>query len=150
MAIYALIEEGNEFDKVEAESADAALESYDLDTSCYDASDGTIWVRIHARNVDDSRDKSSLRIRIDPKMPRCSAKSHEWQSPHAILGGLKENPGVWGHGGGVIIREVCMHCGCERTTDTWAQDPSTGEQGLESVRYEPGKYADEIAAREAL
>jgi hypothetical protein len=37
-----------------------------------------------------------------------------------------------------------MRCGCERTTDTWAQNPETGEQGLQSVSYEEGKYADEI------
>jgi hypothetical protein len=37
-----------------------------------------------------------------------------------------------------------MICGCERTTDTWAQNPTTGERGLLSVTYEVGKYADEI------
>jgi hypothetical protein len=79
---------------------------------------------------------------IDIELPH----DHDWQSPHALVGGLKENPGVRGHGGGVVIHEVCVHCGTLRVTDTWAQNPSTGEEGLESVRYEAGKYADEVAA----
>ena len=49
-------------------------------------------------------------------------------------------------GGGVVIAEVCVQCGCKRTTDTWAQDRSTGEQGLTSVGYERKAFsADEIA-----
>jgi hypothetical protein len=40
-----------------------------------------------------------------------------------------------GHGGGVIIREVCAHCGKYRVTDTWAQRMDTGAQGLEAVEY---------------
>lgn len=85
---------------------------------------------------------------IDPLAPRCSDgdRSHDWQRPHEIVGGCESNPGVWGNGGGVIITEVCMSCGCERKTNTWATRPDTGRQGLESVRYEAGKYADEVAA----
>jgi hypothetical protein len=33
-----------------------------------------------------------------------------------------------------------LWCGCARITDTWAQDPETGEQGLHEVRYEPDRY----------
>ena len=51
---------------------------------------------------------------------------------------------VWGSGGGVRIEEVCMRCGCSKTTDTWAQDPSDGEQGLDSTSYVPRKYAGEV------
>ena len=36
----------------------------------------------------------------------------------------------------MIVREVCAHCGAYRTTDTWAQDQTTGQQGLTSVAYE--------------
>jgi hypothetical protein len=71
---------------------------------------------------------------IDPDEPDCTGDGHDWQSPE-MLGGLSENPGVVGHGGGVIVTEVCAHCGRYRTTDTWAQNRSTGEQGLTSVEY---------------
>jgi hypothetical protein len=56
-------------------------------------------------------------------------------SPYAVLGGLRENPGVQGHGGGVTIHRVCAHCGCLRIYDSWAQRRDTGEQGLASTSY---------------
>jgi hypothetical protein len=52
-----------------------------------------------------------------------------------LLGGLKESPGVVGHGGGVRITEVCRHCGVRRITDTWATNPCDGTQGYECVEY---------------
>lgn len=69
---------------------------------------------------------------------------HDWRSPYAIVGGCKQNPGVHGKGGGVLIEEVCMICGCSRLTDTWATDRSNGRQGLTSVSYEAGKYIDQV------
>ncbi len=89
---------------------------------------------------------TSLTVRVDPAEPDCSAGKHDWQSPHDIVGGCESNPGVHGHGGGVVITEVCVHCGCSRTTDTWAQRPDTGEQGLTSVAYGAGRYAEEVVA----
>lgn len=117
------------------------------DDGDYDTSEGTLFLTYRIR-CDETDEEGSVHIALQPEEPECPSDEgeHDWQSPHEILGGLEENPGVWGHGGGVIIHEVCMHCGCERMTDTWAQDPTTGRQGLESVRYEPGKYADDIAA----
>jgi hypothetical protein len=80
---------------------------------------------------------------FDPPEPDCVGdEDHDWQSPHSLLGGIKENPGVWGHGGGVIIRQCCAHCGRYQVTDTWAQNSSTGKQGLTSVTY---KDADEAS-----
>jgi len=148
MAIYTIREEGNDFATVEAadpETALATAENEYVNGGSYDTSNGTIWVTWHA--IDESGEcVASRTIRIDPRAPKCCGGEHDWRSPHAIVGGLKENPGVHGHGGGVIITEVCMHCGCERVTDTWAQDRATGRQGLESVAYEARKYADEIGA----
>jgi hypothetical protein len=83
-------------------------------------------------------------VRIDPQEPRCTEAEHNWQSPHEIVGGIEENPGVWGHGGGIVIHEVCMHCACGRVRDTWADDGRGGHMESESVRYERGKYADEV------
>jgi len=92
-------------------------------------------------------DSVRIKIALEPDEPECEdGEDHDWQSPIEIVGGIKENPGVYGHGGGVTITTVCMHCGAERVVDTWAQDSSDGEQGLESVSYEPSKYADEVAA----
>lgn len=112
----------------------------------WDLTGGTIWVDVAIIDPATRERVERVTVQIDQPEPRCErGHEHDWQSPHEIVGGLKENPGVWGHGGGVIITEVCMHCGCARITDTWAQRPDTGEQGLTSVSYEPGRYADEIA-----
>ena len=76
-------------------------------------------------------------VTIDPTGPLCPADitGHNWTSTVEREGGIKENPGVWGHGGGVIIEEHCTRCDATMTTDTWAQDGSTGQQGLISISY---------------
>ncbi|OFV82365.1 MAG: hypothetical protein A2Y78_08455 [Acidobacteria bacterium RBG_13_68_16] len=64
---------------------------------------------------------------IEPDEPECAdGHEHDWQAPHEVLGGLEENPGVWGNGGGVIIKRVCAHCGTYKVTNTWATDPRNG------------------------
>ena len=149
---WELSEAGYTYSTITACSAEEALtEARDnVDRSNYSSVDdegpgGTMWidVRVHCR---ETGEETSDTVTCEPDEPECpDHAAHDWQNPYEILGGLKDNPGVWGHGGGVICREVCVHCGCERTTDTWAQRPDNGEQGLTSVAYEPGKYATEVA-----
>lgn len=132
--------------------ADAA-QAY-VDEGDWGEDDGrTSWVtvRVWRLGIDPEGDlvrvdEASHKIAINPCEPECTEDDHDWQSPHEIVGGIKENPGVWGSGGGVKIAEVCMHCGCRRATDTWAQDPADGEQGLTSVSYDEGYYCDQLAA----
>jgi hypothetical protein len=109
----------------------------------------TIWTEGYA-HCEDTGESFTVEVSIQPKAPSCTGDEHDWKSPE-FLGGLKENPGVFGHGGGVRIHECCMHCGCEKVTDTWAQNPANGKQGLTSVSYEERKYVEEleIAAAEA-
>ncbi len=98
----------------------------------------------------DEVEVGDVMVEIDPVAPNCadgSRDGHDWQSPIEIVGGVKENPGVWGHGGGVMIHAVCMRCGCARITDTWAQDRATGRQGLTSVSFDREKYY-EVLERE--
>lgn len=80
-------------------------------------------------------------------MPPCEdgSEDHDWQAPYGIVGGIEDNPGCWGHGGGVVYHEVCMRCGLTRTTDTWAQRPDNGEQGLTAVSYDADKFRAEWA-----
>jgi hypothetical protein len=126
--------------ELEADSAHAAAEKFceDWDTS---GRRDTIWVDVYVTPIGDDGEPVAEReghtITIDPEEPACACgRDHEWESPYEILGGLKENPGVQGNGGGVVITEVCANCGTYRITDTWAQRPDTGEQGLvESVEY---------------
>lgn len=109
--------------------------SFDLDA-------GTAWVDV--RIVSETGHEETITVTIDPEEPECAGgHEHEWQSPIGIVGGIAENPGVWGHAGGVTIHEVCPHCGAHRHTDTWAQRPDTGEQGLTSISYGVTEYEDE-------
>lgn len=152
MATYQLREQGHTFDTVEADDVDSALDQVELDYSDYsgnDESPSTLFVEIAAVNADDSDDSACRTFTLEPDEPNCSHDDgHDWQSPLEIVGGIAENPGVWGNGGGVTINECCMHCGCRKFTDTWATDPSNGTQGHETVEYTPGHYADELAALE--
>lgn len=62
--------------------------------------------------------------------PECidgDCDGHDWQSPYSVLGGCKENPGVWGGGHGqVMIKTVCACCGMYRTADYGATSSSNG------------------------
>ena len=123
----------------------------------WDTSGGTVHVHVYLSCETDedyvsgrgSSEEERVSVAIEQDEPECSSGDHDWQSPHELVGGIAENPGVWGHGGGVVITECCLRCGCGRKTDTWAQNRTTGEQGLREVTYEPGKYAGEIGALEA-
>jgi hypothetical protein len=127
-------------DDFEAADYDAALAYAEewLRTGSYDVNT-TLWLDAHVFSLTEDGEcderLGSVEVTLHPEQPKCEEESHEWCSPYDLLGGLKENPGVWGNGGGVIIREVCKHCGVKRVTNTWAQNPCTGEQGLTSVEY---------------
>jgi hypothetical protein len=101
----------------------------------FDAGAETYWV--HGRlTCEATGEEEDVSFRVDPAEPDCCEAEHDWRAPFSVVGGIKENPGVWGHGGGAVCKEVCAHCGAYRITDTWAQDPETGEQGLTSVEYQ--------------
>lgn len=146
---WTLTEEAHDYDTITASSVEDALREArsNVDRSNYDGAEGTIWidVRVHCELTGE---ELSGTVQLDEDEPDCEdGEEHDWQSPHSIVGGIEENPGVWGNGGGVMIHKVCMRCGCGRKTDTWAQRQDTGEQGFESVSYEPGEYADQIPTR---
>lgn len=92
----------------------------------------------------EERDRMTHVFQAEP--PKCIHEDgHDWQAPYRIVGGIRQNPGVWGNGGGVVCNECCMHCGCRRRTDTWATNPADGTQGHTVVEYEVGYYSDQLA-----
>ena len=117
--------------------------------------DTTSWVDVwtYRKGVNESGpiirvEEESHTITLEAEEPECiDGEEHIWHTPYSILGGCKENPGCWGNGGGVVIKEICRCCGTVKVTDTWAQNPSNGIQGLTSVEYEVNEYADEMNAR---
>lgn len=130
---------------VAGDAATALAEAVsNVDRSNYSEATGTIWIDVSVRCVETDETESET-VTLDEDEPECSEPEHDWQQSHALFGGITGNPGCWGHGGGVIISEVCPHCGCKRVTDTWAQRPDTGEQGLRSVSYEEEAFTrDEL------
>lgn len=146
--VWELREGGYEYAEFTACSAEEALEEArgNVDRSNYNEDAGTLYIQVSVTCPETSESDSDT-VTCEPDEPDCApGYEHNWQSPIELVGGIKENPGCWGHGGGVIYHEVCAHCGCKRTTDTWAQNPDTGEQGLREVSYEEGAYtAEELA-----
>lgn len=124
--------------EIDAKTAAEAAEEY-VDGGDYTDGSETTWVDVWVSLV-GAEDRDCITVTLHPSEPDCiSGHSHDWQDRWPD--GSDGNLGAVGHGGGVIIREACMHCGCGCETDTWAQRPDTGEQGLRSVAYEPGQYA---------
>ena len=127
--------------EIEAETATEAAQEY-VDGGDWGRIEGTTWITVWVDEVgDDEYASQRIKITLDPEEPSCEPdQEHDWRAPYELLGGLRENPGVWGSGGGVKYTMVCMNCGCGKHVNTWAQDPNDGEQGLDSVSYEPGEF----------
>lgn len=86
---------------------------------------GTYWIDADVLDAAGTVVANRRNVPIDPSEPDCTERAHDWRD--AV---------VRGHGGGVILRYRCAHCGLARIVDTWAQRPDTGVQGLTSVHYE--------------
>lgn len=119
-----------------------------VDPADYGEVNETFWVGVMLLKgwvKEFSRDRhiGDVRVAVEPQEPKCTHPAHDWLSPR-FLGGIPENPGVWGNGGGVIRTECCSHCGRYRVTDTWATDRGTGRQGLTAISY---RHADENSLR---
>ena len=113
---------------IEADTPDEAINEwlepgYD---SAYDTSRGPVWLDVVVEDEDgDVVGQRDIIVPQDP--PECSENEHDWCSPYAVVGGLRENPGVFGGpNGGVTITEVCRHCGAYRRTETRHQDTCSG------------------------
>lgn len=114
---------------------DALEQAEEWTQELYEDVEETRWVDVVITDTETGEERTRD-YTFDPKPPECTEDEHDWYAPHSILGGLEENPGVWGHGGGTISTDICKHCGCARTVDTWATNPSNGSQGHESVKYD--------------
>lgn len=123
---------------VEYPSADSrreAAEAYVSDGSWGDPCDATTWVTVStwqrwtigSATLDDEGSQRDAKVAIDPEEPECAeGHAHAWDDyGHDQC-----------HGAGIVSSVRCRYCGAVCTTDTYAQDPDDGEQGLTSVRYE--------------
>lgn len=77
-------------------------------------------------------DEQPVSVVVPADEPDCTdPEGHDWQSPHAVVGGLKENPGVWSSGATLHVTEVCTRCGWYRTREVHTAD------GWSRTRYTP-------------
>jgi hypothetical protein len=134
---WSVTEDTEVSDVVLAKTANGAIDKADL--SLDRSSEGveeTFWTWVSAECM-LTGEADGMSIATDPDEPECAdyGASHDWCSPYSVLGGDRDNPGVRGNRGGVIITTVCSHCGTYCVNDTWARNPENGEEGLESVEY---------------
>jgi len=136
-----LADDGNAEIETTGDSAAEACDKYVAQGDWGDVSK-TTWVSVTAwrRGVDSDGDivdvgEESHDVTIEPTEPDCASGRehvwHDWRGPQ-------------GHGGGVFYSERCLCCGCEKATDTWAQNPANGQQGLHSVEYTAGEHSDAV------
>lgn len=118
--------------EIEADSRKEAAQKF-VETGDWEPEEKTYWVKVDVAFAGNNYE--SIKVPVHPKEPKCSEWEHEWHRPYEILGGCKENPGVWGSGGGTVSHDLCQHCGVLKVENNWAQDPIDGEQGLRSIQY---------------
>lgn len=62
---------------------------------------------------------------------------HDWRAPHSLVGGLRDNPGVWATGGtATSSKTVCARCGCYRIEVDAGSQRNDGEPEA-TVEYQP-------------
>lgn len=147
-------EEGNDYATVWASSATEALKlaTEDYGASCYGDVEDSFVVTVRVTNdLIDETDTDTLTI--DPPAPDCADEcEHDWQTPYTVVGGVRENPGVWGSGHGQVrCTSVCSHCGTYVTIDYGATDRSNGSQMTSTSYREPDELslawiAEQVAA----
>lgn len=145
--------DGNAAVEIEADSAQEAAQEY-VDGGDWGDGLKTFWVDVWVTPASenhgfDAAGCERITITAHPDEPDCPHPAgHLWARPWELLGGLKENPGVWGQGGGVVGEDVCLLCGCSKHWTNWATRPDTGQEGLESVEYRPAAYLLDVQASE--
>lgn len=138
---WALCEAGYTYDTETHPTVEAALASArdGVDAGNYptdDDDDTRRTLRITIRvTCDETGESEAETVTCEPEAPECDAAAHDWRAPHSVVGGLRETPGVVGHGGGIIATTVCAWCGWYRRYDSSAQDLETGEHGHEETEY---------------
>ena len=86
----------------------------------------------------------------EPEEPECAeGKEHDWCAPYEVVGGIEENPGVWGLGGtSMSFLTVCRHCGSYRTVLSRGSQRNPGELEEETSYEEPNEASLEWVEEE--
>lgn len=92
--------------------------------------------------------------RYSDTLPECEAtrpspaegedqQGHDWRTPHSLVGGIKENPGVWSTGGtGMTFDYVCRNCGCYKH-ENHPGSQRNPDEALEAITIKPRDEASD-------
>ena len=120
-------------EEVEIDASTVALAAKYYSEECYGTPDDTTrFTHVYTRDEDGATDEHT--VATHPESPACESTEGGDIVTHAEHSWREE--GVTGHGGGVIVVERCRNCDLKMTTDTYAQDASTGYQGLTEISYD--------------
>jgi hypothetical protein len=108
--------------------------------------EGRFYVTVTVEAMQDGKvlERRGFQVVVgsDPEPPECThPEGHNWESPHEVLGGLNENPGVWQtRGTQVTHRHVCDRCGAYKV---WTSESTPGDlpEEPEKTRYEEADEA---------
>ena len=126
---------------IEAEDMDAAKET--AEEIWQDGSwDNKIYIDVYIQQLDfddepiGDMDEIEVECGEEPPEPDCAdGEEHEWESPHELVGGLTENPGVWSTGGTTYVtKTVCKNCGIYRTETEYGSQRKP--QQCDKIEYE--------------
>jgi hypothetical protein len=147
MARYEIREDSGASEIIEAENMAEALETAREWASGGDYTDRCM-VRVYVDELDEDGNETgeseSAEVMAGPE-PKpeptdCGDEDedHDWQSPHELLGGCRENPGVWSLTGTAMSFDyVCGRCGIYKSVRT------------AGFQRNPGELAEKIEYREA-
>lgn len=126
-----------------AEAKEAAVESWKSGSW-----DGRVDVEVRIVELDaDSEEIGPVEwIVVEcgdyPTPPACAeGHDHEWLSPFRVVGGIKENPGVWSRGGTTTAYlECCPHCGTYKHETRYGVQRNPGQ--CDEIEY---RHADDAS-----
>ena len=146
---YRISEDSGASKIIEADSLDDVLDMAQ-DWSADGVYDERVMVSVQAVELDDDGDPTGPTAHGEvaagpepkPEPSECGADDddHDWQSPIELVGGCRENPGVFSTGTRFDFYAVCARCGMRK--HSWDQGSQRNPGDLsEGVEYEPADEA---------
>jgi hypothetical protein len=138
---YRISEDSGATEIIEAADMEAAM-AWAKEWAAGGEYEQRVMVDVDVRGIDeegeetDEHEWAEVEAGPEPEAPECAeGEEHEWAYPHAIVGGLEEDPGVWSLGGTADrYHSVCRHCGTHRHETHYGSQRNPGQ--VDTVTYE--------------
>ena len=131
---------------IEAESMIAAKEQAEENWQNGDW-DGKCLVTVRVAELDEEEEETGeveyieVECGDDPAEPECTDEDgHDWQADVEVVGGIKDNPGVWIKGGTTMVcKTCCCKCGQYKRETHHGSQRNPGQ--VDQVEYLPADEA---------